>query len=217
MTRYLNIRHTDGYMYSTSKEKKEGYTESISKSGKVSYQRNERAFEGTFVGIKLDDTDYGKQLRIKFKTAEDFIVVNVAMKDSKGSLNKYFKAFVKVMANLDKNKKYSFGTNTTKKNPKGYLYESFYINNLEENTPVMWAIKNEDVPQPVLEKDPLGGAEKWNYKPEDIYYFGVFEKEYTRLEDNEPKSFQGFVTDKGAEKEEPIPFGVDADTDDLPF
>lgn len=97
------------------------------------------------------------------------------------------------------------------------MYESFYINNLEENTPVMWAIKNEDVPQPVLEKDPLGGAEKWNYKPEDIYYFGVFEKEYTRLEDNEPKSFQGFVTDKGAEKEEPIPFGVDADTDDLPF
>jgi hypothetical protein len=207
-------------MYATSKEKKDGYDEHISKKGVVSYRKYFKTIEGNFVGIKLDDTHFGKQLRIKFKTTDDFIIVNIDMKNQKGGLGKYFKAFVKMMANLDKNTKYSFGANTTKKNPNGYLYESFYINNLEENTPVMWAIKNEDVPKPIKKEGKFGGADTWDYEPEDVYYFNIFEKEYDRLEDTEPRTtvFQNIVKQKEEEsKEGHVPFEVNVEEDDLPF
>lgn len=217
MTKYLTIQHEDGLLYATSKEQKEGYAPHVSKKGTTSFRNYIKSIEGTFVGLKLEDTPFGKkQLRIKFKTTDDFLIVNVDMKNKNGGLDKYFKAFVKMMANLDKNTKYSFALNTTKRNPRGYLYESFYINNLEENTPVMWAIQNEDVPKPVLEKNEFG-EEVWNFKQEDAYYFKIFEKEYPRLEDNEPRSFQGFVQGKGAEKEDDVHFNENVEEDDLPF
>lgn len=218
MTKYLRIHPSDGYIYESLKQQDpEGRAKVVkTKQGATYYHDVWARIDGRFLGIEKRNTDFGRQLALKFKTDSDYVHVTLNM-DGKYRLDEYFRDFIQTMPNLEKGANISFSTNTTKRDKKGRLYPNLYFVNTDTNMPTPWAFEPKEIPSGeekiVMEEGRPGEPDKevkrWDFKKADKFLFAIFEQNYDNLEESPQNSKPEPELATGAEEK--------MNEDDMPF
>jgi len=145
--------------------------------------------------------------------------ISLPLYDRKDNLTDYVKSVVAWLPNVDYSKIYSIKP-STKKNPRGYVYRTLFLNDVAEDKAVEREYtmgKNGNVP-PFVEKEAAGGKKKYDFTDQDKFFFEKLQEQIARFQqesDYEPNRPQAPVTSAPATHAAPAPSPtVD---DDLPF
>lgn len=135
-TTYLRI-NSDGRLFTSSKEPKEGYSEFENKAGVVSYRK---LFAGTEFGkitqLGISEVQFTKGpikfLTITVENESNRDVLQVPLKNTKGGLNSVVKKFIAVLPNIDFSRTLTLSS-SRKENASGFGEDVIFVNYVDDN------------------------------------------------------------------------------------
>ena len=211
-TTYLGI-NSEGNLYSSFREEKEGYEKFVSKStGAVSYRKT---FTGTEYGKITDlgviektfESGKAKYLHITVEGESGRDVIQLPFKTIKGGLSDIVKKFIAVLPGVDFKRDLTI-TSNTKKNDRGYvdrvLFVTYVTNGEQEDKALGFTLKfGKDGDIPGFEKvEGLDGIE-YDYKAQDLYLYNKLIDQLERFE-AEKVSVSTSSIETGEKAAEPI-------------
>lgn len=193
-TTFLRVG-SDGYLYTGSKEPREGFTEYVSKQGNVSYRKT---FIGTDfgkmtqLGIEEKTFDSGKvkYLSITVENEKTRDVIQLPLLTQKGGLSDVVRKFIAVLPGIDFSRDLTISSNR-KKNERGYTDRFLFVNYVNDGEVEKGGLKYSlkfgpegDVP-PMEKKDGVTGV-VWDTTNQDNYLYKKLLEQLERFAKERP-------------------------------
>lgn len=157
----------------------------------------------TYIGIseKTFPTGKVKHLDIVIDGESEQDQVSLQLFNQKGQLNDYIKSVVSWLPNVDYSKSYSLKP-ATKKNPKGYVYRTLYLNetstgDMVERKYIMG--KEGNVPQFTV-KEGIDGSKTYDFEEQDKFLFEKLKEELARFQQEVGDTYTPAPTEEDAPK-----------------
>ena len=175
-------------------------------AGKEVYEFTFDYLTGKLTNIRVDATDFGKQLLATFENGDTRVVVTMNLKNDNGTLTRPVSSFGDQIALVDLKAEVKFGLYKKDGSVKGVFFEQngVFIPSPNENEEFKKHIA--DRPEPTQEKD-LDGDLKWNWKQTSIWQYNQIEAAIDKF------AAMGVGEDESVKP----PTIKEEDEDDLPF
>lgn len=215
MKPWKNIKVKSGTFYVSSKEPLDGYkevkyTDKKTKQEITVYHREFNDLQGVLKRVSIDDSKFGKQLRIFVESDDYKNVLEVPLRSPFGDITEYVRSVVQVLGNMEYDKEYRIFVNRKFKDSKDRPYKNFVFLE-EDDKPITWAIHPNDFPSAVRQENKLGEVDYDRTERNDFIIEELL-KQLERLNGKEETK----QPSSSKKKEEPVPANTD-DDDDLPF
>jgi hypothetical protein len=230
---YLQLAFGKGKFYAYSKTEKEGYEPHTNTKGDVTYRKYYDSVRGVFESAGFYDSNFGKQVSLRFKDGETVYIAQFQLFDQKNSIDTYAASLVSTLPNLNKGEEYIMTTfnfipegekyakiGVSFKSPDGVKVERALSNSYYKNGELVAG----DIPAlEWVEKRGKKMPSAASVEMRDDYLYGVFEKEVERLgyeaSAHQPASHSSEPAPEPAKVSTKVvtPPSVDEDDDELPF
>jgi hypothetical protein len=102
MATYLQVDYKTGDLYEYSKLEKEGFVTNTNSAGTISFRRVlNRGLYGTYEGVSIRDSNFGKELSIALKIkGGSKAYINLPLFDQKKNIASYAESLIRVLGSL---------------------------------------------------------------------------------------------------------------------
>lgn len=151
----------------------------------VSYRKYYKSVSGYVNGVKIDDSPFGQQLRIRIEDNTEVNFINIPLWNVKGSMSGHAVDFIRMTPNIPLDERVCIGANKNLKNEEGYLVQIMNINYEERvtNNRKDLVMRMDKTLIPQAEVTTIGTKKSYDSKKRDAYLYQVLEDYIKRVEE----------------------------------